>query len=82
MTALCQCDQQPEHPCGAEVTQEDLLCDSCRTARKTPGTSCLSVTIGCCAAVVLPHIVLFFDKSLTTGDITWNSGNAGVPALS
>lgn len=34
--AACQCDVLPERPCPAPITQEDLLCDSCRAARK-PG---------------------------------------------
>lgn len=29
----CQCDAVPDRPCPAPVTQEDLLCDACRTAR-------------------------------------------------
>ena len=40
MTALgaaCQCDIVPERPCLAPITQEDLLCDTCRAGRQ-PGT--------------------------------------------
>jgi hypothetical protein len=39
----CQCDVIPERPCPAPVTQEDLLCDTCREARK-PGMIHASMT--------------------------------------
>jgi hypothetical protein len=35
--ATCRCDVIPERPCPAPITQEDLLCDTCRAARE-PGT--------------------------------------------
>lgn len=26
----CRCARMPDHPCKAAITQEDLLCDTCR----------------------------------------------------
>jgi hypothetical protein len=43
--ATCQCQKNLAAPCGAPATQEDLLCDLCRQARRTPGTVCAVVTI-------------------------------------
>jgi hypothetical protein len=34
--ATCQCDAVPDRPCPAAITQEDLLCDTCRAANQ-PG---------------------------------------------
>jgi hypothetical protein len=39
----CQCDVIPERPCPALITQEDLLCDTCRAAR-APGMIHASMT--------------------------------------
>jgi hypothetical protein len=29
--AHCRCAVHPDHPCGNAITQEDLLCDCCRS---------------------------------------------------
>lgn len=42
--ATCQCDMIPVRPCPAPITQEDLLCDTCRAARE-PGTAHGSTTL-------------------------------------
>jgi hypothetical protein len=41
----CQCGRYPDHPCTEAVTQEDLLCDGCRTARTE--TPAFTVLTGC-----------------------------------
>lgn len=39
--ATCQCANWAMHPCDMPATQEDLLCDPCRGARKGgPAVSC------------------------------------------
>lgn len=46
MIDLCQCDVVPDRPCPAEITQEDLLCDACRTARDPEMIHTVSSFIG------------------------------------
>jgi hypothetical protein len=63
----CQCDNDEFGTCGAEITQEDLLCDTCRSVRKTPGNTCLSISLGCCGPATLPHVALLLDGPLRIG---------------
>lgn len=63
MTALgaaCQCDIVPERPCPAPITQEDLLCDTCRAARQ-PGTVHGSSTLAGKTVVTTSHFTVFAE---------------------
>jgi hypothetical protein len=53
----CQCDVIPERPCPAQVTQEDLLCDTCRKARR-PGMIHAASTIFGGSIVRTSHLAI------------------------
>jgi hypothetical protein len=67
--ATCQCTRNQAAPCGAPITQEDLLCDICRLARQ-PG-----YTHGTAAQKGASHTQHF------AVELYWESGQITVRAL-
>jgi len=59
VTGLCQCTANVIGPCGAAITQEDLLCDGCRAARQCPGALCASMETD---GKLLPHLTLLVSE--------------------
>lgn len=55
--ATCRCPNQPDHPCGNLVTQEDLLCDACRDVRNGTG-QCAAVSGPCCGTFHFTLVLL------------------------
>jgi hypothetical protein len=60
--ATCQCAANPIVGCGAAITQEDLMCDGCRAARKCPGALCASMKID---GELLPHFTMLVSRSVS-----------------
>jgi len=55
--AACQCEAVPDRPCPAPITQEDLLCDTCRAGRQ-PGTVHGSSTLAGPSVVTTSHFTI------------------------
>lgn len=53
----CQCAVIPERPCGAAITQEDLLCDHCRAARQ-PGMIHASFSLSGPTVTTISHVAM------------------------
>lgn len=53
--ASCQCAVAPDRPCSAPVTEEDLLCDACRAARRGEG---IHVSLTVPGPVVFRHGII------------------------
>lgn len=51
----CQCAARPDHPCGNAITQEDLLCDCCRSPVMgvDPAPDDSLVVLGTCSVTII-----------------------------
>ena len=63
-TATCQCDEVPDRPCPAAITQEDLLCDACRQANQPDYVHVVTALSG-------PTIMTISHGALDAREVSW-----------